>query len=43
MEKAHKPTMENTKNAPSTTPSTMRAIYLVHDCLDFAIVWYTVV
>ena len=46
MEKAHKPTIKNTKNVPST----MRVIYLVtsviyliHDHLDLAIVCYTIV
>ena len=30
--------MENIKNAPSTMPLITRVIYLVHDCLDLAIV-----
>ena len=34
--KAHRPTMKNTKNAPST----MRIIYLIHDRLDlFVQIW----
>ena len=44
--KAYMPTMENTKNVPSTTRIIYlitHVIYLVHDHLDLAIVWYTIV
>ena len=37
--KVHMPTMENTKNAPST----MRVIYLVHDRLDLFFQFYRLI
>ena len=41
IEKAHKPSIKNTKNVSSTTPSATRIIYLVHYHLYLAIISYT--